>query len=503
MLVNASENNAGRGEDELTASAIEPNGVADGLVKNGRWVSLNSLRWLTVLIPFVFLLTFDLVRHTVFFELLHNIPASILTAALVGGGIAVFSKAVFDRIESMQQHVIEQNEKLTLISAAARTRATQIEGLHQAGLALSADLSLDSVLQRVVNQARELAGAQYAALGVFDDEAKLERFITSGLTAEERTLLTEPPQGLGLLGELLKTHEPLLVSNIADHPASIGFPEGHPKMTSFLGVPIVYKGRILGNLYITNKVATLEFSQDDSAVLQLFASQAAIAIENARLHNQIKRLAIEQERQRIAREMHDGLAQVLGYVNVKAGAAHRLVDLGKMAEAAQELEQLERAAREVYADVRESILGLRTVTAGQSGIREVLKAYLERFSEQSNIKVDLVMQCDETALHLSPEAEVQVIRIIQEALSNVRKHSGATNAWVRLDREPDAAILIVEDNGNGFSLRRTPLAGGPRFGLQTMKERAEALNGSFALDARPGNGTKVIVHIPIQSPKEE
>jgi signal transduction histidine kinase len=201
--------------------------------------------------------------------------------------------------------------------------------------------------------------------------------------------------------------------------------------------------------------------------------------------------------------MHDGLAQVLGYVNVKAGAARRLVGQGKVTEAAHELEQLELAAREVYADVRESILGLRTVTAGQSGLMDVLREYLERFSEQSNIKVDLVMQCDETALHLGPEAEVQVIRIIQEALSNVRKHSGAKSAWIRLDQDPDSTILVVEDNGQGFSLRRTPLAGGPRFGLQTMRERAEALDGSFALDTKPGSGTKVVVRIPIQRSEEE
>lgn len=465
-------------------------------------LSLRNLRWLTVVLPFLFLAALDILRHTEASGFLHDWPASLVTLALVGGGIALFSKAVLDQVESMQQRLIQQNQELTTMEEGARSQAAQLRGLHDAGLALAADLSLDVVLQRVVDLARDLAGAQYGALGVLDEHNKIDRFMTSGLSNEERSRIGPLPVGRGLLGEVLKANQPLRVSDITHHPASVGFPPNHPQMTSFLGVSLTYKGRVLGNLYLTNKHGAAEFSETDSAALQLFAAQAAVAIENARLHAQVQRLAIEEERQRIAREMHDGLAQVLGYVNVKAGAARRLVDLGRVGEAARELQQLEDAAREVYVEVREAILGLRTITQGESGLVAVLRGYLDRFSELSGVPVALELECDEAELTLRPEEEVQLIRIIQEALSNVRKHAKARQANVRLSVEPGATVLVVGDDGQGFPPDRASLRSAPQFGLQTMRERAEALGGSFTIDTAEGRGTRVIVRLPHREMQE-
>ena len=460
------------------------------------FVTLRILRWLTVVLPILFLALVDFLRHSPSLEFLQTGPASLVTLALLAGAIALFSRMVLDQVEAMQRRVIEQNKQLSTMGEAAQHQAAQLRALHEASLALASDLSLDAVLQRVVNQARNLAGAQYGALGVVDAENNMQQFITSGISAEDRARLESPPKGRGLLGAVLKANEPLRIRNIAAHPNSVGFPPGHPPMTSFLGVPISYKGHVLGNLYLTNKLDALEFSETDSAVLQLFAAQAAVAIENARLHTQVQHLAIEEERQRIAREMHDGLAQVLGYVNVKAGAARRLVDLGRVSEAGLELQQLENAAREVYAEVREAILGLRTITQGETGLIQVLRGYLQRFGELSNIPVELLIEGDDAALALRPDAEVQLIRIIQEALSNVRKHAGAQKAYVRLGVEQDVTVLIIEDDGKGFSSDRSSLRGGPQFGLQTMRERAEALGGSFMIDTAPGRGTRIVVRLP-------
>lgn len=243
--------------------------------------------------------------------------------------------------------------------------AQRLRALYQAGLAVAADLSVDAVLQRVVDLARELSGARYGALRVLGSTGQEEQFISSGITRRERARIGHPPQGRGLLGEVLRTGQPLRVPEFSKHPASVGFPPGHPPMTSFLGVPISYRGSVLGIIYLTDKLDAPEFTEEDAELLGLFAAQAAVAIENARLYTRVKHLAIEEERQRIAREMHDSLAQILGYVNVKAGAARRLIARGRRGEAERALVELDAAAQSAYADVREAILGLRAHDPGR------------------------------------------------------------------------------------------------------------------------------------------
>lgn len=377
-------------------------------------------------------------------------------------------------------------------------QAEQLREVYRAGLALASDLSLDAVLERVVDLARELTGATYGALGVRGPDGDLEQFLTSGISAQEREKIGPLPRGRGLLGEMLTSSEPLRVRNIAEHPGSVGFPPGHPPMASFLGVPVAHRGRILGSIYLTDKRGAEEFSEDDAALLVLFAAQAGLAIENARLYERVQHLAIEQERGRIAREMHDGLAQVLAFVSVKAGAVRRLQEVGKYTEAAAELERLEEAARDAYADVREGVLGLRVMTQQGAGLVAALRTYLEEFSLQSGIGVDLVVESGESEDVLPPELDVQLIRIVQEALSNVRKHSGATGAEVRFAADPREVVVAIEDNGTGFRADRMGGAGGPRFGLQIMRERAESVGGTFEMQTAPEKGTRVTVRVPRQ-----
>ena len=155
--------------------------------------------------------------------------------------------------------------------------------LHEAIWELTSELSLDLVLQKVADLSRELVGASYSALGLLGSRGTLVQFLTSGISEHTRTLIGQPPEGKGVLGVLLHDATPLRLANLSQHPQSAGFPPHHPEMTSFLGVPIVFKGRVLGDLYLTNKIGADEFSQDDETVASLFAAQAAVAIENARL----------------------------------------------------------------------------------------------------------------------------------------------------------------------------------------------------------------------------
>lgn len=161
------------------------------------------------------------------------------------------------------------------------------EAVYRATLAIATELSLDAALQKIVDAARELANARYAALGVVDEERRrLTRFVVSGVTDEEIRAMGHWPRGLGLLGELIHFPHPLRVKDISKDPRSVGFPPHHPPMKSFLGVPILRGDRVLGNFYMTDKVGAEEFTEEDEEILSLFAAHAAIAIENARLYTE-------------------------------------------------------------------------------------------------------------------------------------------------------------------------------------------------------------------------
>jgi signal transduction histidine kinase len=269
-------------------------------------------------------------------------------------------------------------------------------------------------------------------------------------------------------------------------------------MRSLMAVPVASRCRILGNLYLTEKAGATGFDQADEATLVRFATQAAVAIENARLHALAREAAIGEERARLAREMHDSLAQVLGYVNTKAQAAQELLRAGQVDRATDQIGQLGQAAREAYVDVREHLLSLRTTRAADQGFLDALRQYLERWEEQSGVRVDLQADPDDEALgDLPPTAELQLLRIIQEALSNVRKHAGATVATVRLGAADGRLAVAIEDNGAGFDPAALAPSAFPRFGLTGMRERAEAVGGTLEIRSTLGAGTRVLVCRPL------
>ena len=167
--------------------------------------------------------------------------------------------------------------------------------LSEASLRITQDLDLDTVLQGVIDGARMLTGARYGALLTIDSSGGMQDLITSGLTPEEQTSIASVPKGLGLLGYLTEIQEPLRLKDIAGHPRSVGFPEGHPPMKTFLGTPIRHGGRHLGNIYLTEKEAGQEFTLEDEEILVMFASQAALVINNAQAHGDERRARAEFE----------------------------------------------------------------------------------------------------------------------------------------------------------------------------------------------------------------
>ncbi|MBI4201614.1 MAG: GAF domain-containing sensor histidine kinase [Chloroflexi bacterium] len=421
--------------------------------------------------------------------MLHTVWGLVALIAGTGILVAAFSRIMFRIVRRLQSNV----ERLSLVAA---NQNAQLKALNEANVALSEERLVSAVLQRVVELSQELVQAKYAALSVTGEDGVIKSFYTSGVDDETRQAIGALPTGKGLLGLMLKNKEPLRLSRIADHPGTVGFPAGHPPMTSFLGVPILHKGRVVGSLYLTDKAGGLPFTREDEEVVQLFANQAAVAIQNAHLYDQTQALAVETERVRISREMHDGLAQVLGYVNTKAQAVETFMAQGEVETAQEQIRELSQAARSAYQDIREGILALRSQVGDQRDLAEVLEEYVAGYQRQARLHVKVVWDCASQDMTLTPLQEVQIIRIIQEALTNVRKHAEATEVLLELACQGSELQVRVRDNGKGFNPLAVQRDEWPHLGLQTMQERAEAIGGALTLHSLPGQGTTVQVSVP-------
>jgi signal transduction histidine kinase len=441
-------------------------------------MTLRQLRWLAIIAPIVVVVLLELVRGSTIGAT--SFQSRILLDGFVVIALVLVSAFMVRSVGRMQQSLVRQNEELL--------------ALHGAGLDVTAELSLDVVLDKVVERARTLAGARYGALSVVNADGSIQTFITSGVTREERARIGPPPVGHGLLGVVLNEGERLRLTDIGKDPRSSGFPANHPVMHSLLAVPITCKGPFVGNLYLSEKLDGGEFSESDSQTLERFAVQAAIAISNAHLHRQVADLAVAQERLRIAHEMHDGIAQILGYVNTKVQAAIEYIRREKTEEGLEQLRELAAAAREAYSDVREAIVDLRTLPGPTRSLDDVLSEYVDRWKEQTEVSAELFVDGD---LMMPNGIELQVVRIIQESLTNVRKHAKATMARIEVRRRENTLRITVSDDGVGFEQGGRARGVFPRFGLSTMRERAESIGGRFSIESAVGGGTVVRVEVPL------
>lgn len=377
-------------------------------------------------------------------------------------------------------------------NAAARSDDA-LQALDQATRAIAGELDLDRVLQLIVDSVRELVGAQYAALGTFDERGRIERFITSGMDLEVRRQIGPLPQGHGLLGTIIRDGRTLRIPDIARHPDTHGFPPHHPPMQSLLGVPIGIAGGIVGNFYLTEKLGAAEFSEPDQELVERFAAHAALAIQNARLHQEVRKLAVVDERLRISRDLHDGIIQSIYAVSLSLEEVPELMT----EDSAAALDRVDRAIDRLHTaigDIRTFIVGLGPDS--DSGFAGALESMSRELLAGSPVELDLaITDAAELDQRLSPEAAHELSQIAREALSNVARHSGARRAVVAVDVAGDLATLRVEDDGTGFD--PTKRLGSGHFGLANLRDRAAALAGSLAIDSEPGMGTRIIVTLPI------
>jgi two-component system, NarL family, sensor histidine kinase DevS len=365
-----------------------------------------------------------------------------------------------------------------------------LEALSEAVGAIAGILHVEDVLQLIVDRVRVLIGARYAALGIVE-RGVIERFITSGITPEERARLGQPPEGHGLLGLIITEGRSIRIPEIAAHPASFGFPPHHPPMTSLLGVPVTVRKRPIGNLYLTDKEGASEFSAEDERLAGLFALHAGIAIENARLHEAVQALAVVEERDRIGKDLHDGIIQNI------YGVTLSLEDVEDIAaeDPAQANARVDRAIDALHGtirDLRNFIFGLRPELVDQTDLIGLLGALADQLGQNSPIEVEV--RLPESPIDLPAHARAELLQIAREALSNVARHSGATWAELALSAAGDEIVLAIADNGRGFE--PTTAKTGEHYGLANMRDRAVALGGTLQLETAAGAGTRIIVRIP-------
>ncbi len=449
-----------------------------GVLPRSLVMTLRQLKIIATVLPILAVIALEAVRYAIIGDMPLRYRMALDAVAL--SGIVVFSMIIFRFVDRMQGQLRRQNEELL--------------ALHKAGLAVAAKLSLDAVLKTVVEAARDLVGAKYGALSVIDRGGDIRQFVTSGISPEEREAIGPPPVGHGVLGVVLHEGAHLRLADVRRHPRSQGFPPNHPVMRSLLAVPIECSSPFLGNLYLSEKHDGSLFTERDEETLERFAVQAGIAIDNAHLHAQAADLAVAQERLRISHEMHDGLAQVLGYVNTKVQAADAYLKRGRNEEASNQLRELAASAREAYTDVREGIVGLRTLPDADQGVAEALRNYLEQWKAQTGISTELIVEGD---VRVRPSVELQLVRIIQEALTNVRKHAKASRVSVALVRKGRTIVATVIDDGAGFDPAAKTRTEFPQFGLTTMRERAASVGGNITVESARGRGTTIRFELPL------
>jgi signal transduction histidine kinase len=371
----------------------------------------------------------------------------------------------------------------------------QLRALSEAARAITSELSLEQVLQKIAQAAQTLINARFAALGVHDGHGNLSRFITAGVAPGAHAQIGKLPAGRGLLGVFLRAGKSLIVNDVANHPAAAGFPQHHPVMRNLLGVPIYSKGELIGALYLADKKDGSNFTETDQQLIEMLALHAAIAIENAHLYEKTQRLAILEERERFARDLHDGIIQSIYAVGLSLD--HAKANIAPDNEAA--LSQIDASLKNlanVINDIRNYIFDLRPHALKHKGLYARLEGLIKELKVNSLLPVRTEIDAD-INLYLTELQASHVFHIAHEALSNVARHAQARQIYLGLTKKDDSIFLQVEDDGIGFDPPTTIEYG--HHGLANIQKRVALLNATLNIDSTPNQGTRLTVTIPFNS----
>jgi len=369
----------------------------------------------------------------------------------------------------------------------------RLRALLAAVLAVGSDLSLPALLRHIVEAAVTLVDARYGALGVLDDAGvALSEFVNVGMTPEQIAAIGHLPAGHGILGLLILEPTPLRLADIGAYPDSYGFPDSHPPMGSFLGVPIRVRDKVFGNLYLTDKQGAPEFTEQDEILAVALAGAAGVAVENTRLLARVRELSLAEDRQRIAADLHDTVIQRLFATGLGLQGTVRAIDNPLAAARVQEaVDDLDETIRQI----RSTIFALEGPRMAGGSLREEILSVATEAA--ANLGFDPTVRFEGLIDHRVPDpVGVQLLAVLREALSNAVRHAGASRVTVAVAVTGDDLVATVIDNGVGAGAGERP--GGK--GLASLHHRAEALGGALKIaPGADGTGTSLHWQVPLGS----
>ena len=360
----------------------------------------------------------------------------------------------------------------------------RLHALIDAILLIETDANLSTLLSRIVETATKLVGARYGALGVLaSDRETLSRFVTFGLNRDQETAIGERPHGKGVLGETIRLAHALRISDLNEHPSSVGVPANHPKMEKFLGVPVITgNGRIYGNLYLTDPLSGNDFSESDEHLVEAFGRAAGIVIDQALLRSHMRELTLTEERERLARDLHDTVVQRLFGI----GLALQMTLSGTIEDSVRQrinksLDELDETIREI----RTTIFEIDQEHPGSDSMRARVMVLIDEVRTRLGVDAQLTMEPD-LELEVGPHCAQHALQALREILSNIVRHSEATVVHVKVDVKDKMLVLSVADNGVGF----VSATGAGRV-LHNLDSRARELGGECEIISEIGRGTLV------------
>jgi signal transduction histidine kinase len=363
---------------------------------------------------------------------------------------------------------------------------SQLIRLMEAAAAVAGQTDFTTLLYTVVETGMQLTGARYGALGVLDESGKLQEFLHVGLDRSTAEAIGTAPEGKGLLGLITRSYEPVRLDRLTDHEASVGFPEGHPDMEAFLGISIRLGSELFGNLYLTDKEGG--FDAGDEEIVTGLAIVAGTAIHTARLQRRLRRLAVVEDRERIARDLHDAIIQDLFAVGLSLEATRQKIQVDDVRRViADTIQRLD----ETIAALRRFIFDLQPPTWSRRDMRAEASRLIDQLADPHDVQLSVTF---EGALHdLDPATVHDALQLLKEAVSNALRHAEVDRVEVRVIRDREELLLIVSDAGKGFD----PTAPTSGMGLANIRDRTRRRGGDVDVVSDTGMGTTVRVRLPV------
>ena len=410
-------------------------------------------------------------------------------------------KSLSSELEALREEVAQQRRE----SAAALERLSILQVLQNLTRTLSSELNLEPLLQMILASAVQVMGASAGSLLLLDqrtDELVFEVIEGGGGVALEGARM---PADKGIAGWVTTNREPLIVDDVnrddrhyRDIAQDYDF-----STTSILCVPLIAKGQVIGVLQVLNKEPGKYFTPEDQEILTTFAAQSAVAIENARLYQSLREehdrlIAVEEDvRRGLARELHDGPAQMLAAIIMSANFVQQAIAHESIEHAVAELDEMLPVAEKALRQVRTLLFNLRPVILETQGLVPALESYARRLRDAEGMNV--VLNAEGEFGRLSHNAEVAVFTIVQEAITNAKKHARASRIDIDVAPEDGELVVVIRDDGVGFNTKDVSDGYDERgsLGMLNMQERAEIVEGSLTVSSQTGQGTTITMRLPL------